>query len=291
MLSILLSFSLAANFLDLTVGYLFSLATYVVWKMVMLWRSYASSDDRTVEDHARSLNRHLELLRVLENAGAGPLDVLGTYGVVSYYYAPFLDTEDVRLWAEFVRECSWDVRQALLRCAQQRLHEESLLIYEPRSYSHRLLRFLIASGLEISALPEGRCSLIAALSVLNACKLLGNLDSVCDPRKTSETLSYLIDAGADIYSIGQVSDVYLIVPVPGVQIAASLAIRLGVREEWYEALRECGYDPEEVDKESARRLKEYSRLHNAERSGVDVEGIIPSVEGLSRRSGRVFEDP
>jgi hypothetical protein len=100
----------------------------------------------------------------------------------------------------------------------------------------------------------------------------------------------LIKAGADIYyqeqwcfdtaepgnfSIWQPSDV---------------AFRLGVLNEWHTALRNCGFDSDEIDYEGTRRDREAVRLRGVKRTGIDESVLsLPSYRGLRcRRCRRRF---
>ena len=58
--------------------------------------------------------------------------------------------------------------------------------------------------------------------------------------------------------------------------------------EWREVLQACGYDPDEVYTEDARRGFQYFRLHGAKCTTVDIEELdILSTRDLRIRIGLI----
>ncbi|KAI2603675.1 hypothetical protein GGR54DRAFT_457379 [Hypoxylon sp. NC1633] len=94
---------------------------------------------------------------------------------------------------------------------------------------------------------------------------------------TPRLLVLLIKAGADVSYVREV--------VGRPQSITDLASKVGIADLWEEALRECGLNPKVVYREDEKRRAACRRLHQAERSGVDVESIIEAsyMDGLRHR--------
>lgn len=62
-----------------------------------------------------------------------------------------------------------------------------------------------------------------------------------------------------------------------------LAYMRGWEEEWKTALGLCGYDPDEVVRTAIERLQKHKSIGLGESTAVDVEDLVTSRSGISRR--------
>jgi hypothetical protein len=101
----------------------------------------------------------------------------------------------------------------------------------------------------------------------------------------------LIRAGADIYQIWRKRELCPSCGAPGESMTPTVyAMRMGIKSQWAVALLDCGYDPEKVFAEDARRRREFLRTRGAKCTGVEISsGTIEESSEVRLRSRRVFK--
>jgi hypothetical protein len=114
-------------------------------------------------------------------------------------------------------------------------------------------------------------------------------ESLDKKRLHIDTISLLIKAGADIYSIELTSEVLFRI-LGKWTTPTTAAIAWDSKDEWAAALLNCGYNPEKVFAEDARRRREFIRTHRAKCSGVEISSdTVEETDGFRLRSKRLFE--
>jgi len=114
-----------------------------------------------------------------------------------------------------------------------------------------------------------------------------HLDSTMDRQRRRDSvalLTPLMVAGADVYATVQHFD--------GARWCTLMeyAENLGLEDVWDNALRACGYSPEQVRIESDRRLADMKRLDRGDVTGVDRRFLsLPDASGLKPRPTRARE--
>jgi hypothetical protein len=117
--------------------------------------------------------------------------------------------------------------------------------------------------------------------------------SIAKQHGALEAVSLLVRAGADIYHIMLISgeSFWFEGEFQGKPVTpTAAAIAWDIKNAWAEALRSCGYVPEKVFVEDARRRKEFLRTHGATCSGVEISSNnFEENNEVRLRARRVFE--
>ena len=217
---------------------------------------------------------HAEQVNLLWNASVHDLDY--TVSILLPLFMPHIPyTLDFK--REFLSTLTFELRQQLLLIMPLKIICSS---FEPTPAHVRFLEFLLSCGFNPNNKSEGLVLLEIVLFYLAMAKNEQEVGGWISHLRSIVTL--LLRKGADPH-----------IPVEafGVdQTMTSLAVELGLLEEWARALSESGYDPMEVYVESERRLKEEKMFQGAKPSAVDMAELLPPSKIMERRSGHVFEE-